>query len=123
VTTQSSHPKEAAELAMFINSNQKSAQQFFSQQFFWPTLSTVLNSKKVLNQQFPFYHNQRVGQVFAKSSSHVDVHYQWSPFQDYVYTEMTNDFGAESKGNWGSAMNKVQQKVVSFAKLQGYTVQ
>jgi multiple sugar transport system substrate-binding protein len=123
VTTQSSHPKEAAELAMFINSNRQSAQMFFSKQFFWPTLDTVLHSKQVLGQTFPFYHNQRVGRVFAKSSNHVDLHYQWSPFQDYVYTEMTNDFGAASSGDWTGAMNKVQQQVVSFAKLQGYTVQ
>jgi multiple sugar transport system substrate-binding protein len=54
----------------------------------------------------------------------VDTSFQWSPFQDYVYSQWSNDIGAaiNGKGSFAQAMDRLQTEVSSYAKNQGFTV-
>jgi multiple sugar transport system substrate-binding protein len=124
VTTQSQHPKEAAEFAIWLNDNPQSAKLFASEQFFFPVTNSVLKDPSFDSPQ-PFYGGQKVNGIFAAASNHVDVNFQWSPFQDYVYAQMANDLSAAVNGKttYTAAMNTLQTTLVSYAKSQGFTVQ
>ncbi|HVA92373.1 MAG TPA: extracellular solute-binding protein [Chloroflexota bacterium] len=124
VTTQSQHPKEAAEFAIWLNDNFKSASQLASEQFLFPTTKAVLNSPSFDSPQ-AFYGGQKVNGIFATASSHVDLGFQWSPFQDYVYSQMGVVLGnaVNGKTSFSGALSTLQSTLVGYAKNQGFTVQ
>jgi len=109
---------------MWLNHDQNSAKMFAQQQFLFPTLEGVLNDPSFINAPSSFYGGQQVNQVFASASGNVDTSFQWSPFQDYVYTQMTNQLGVaiNGKSTFEQAMNNLQSSVVTYAKNQGFTV-
>jgi multiple sugar transport system substrate-binding protein len=124
VTTQSGHPKEAAEFAIWLNNNRASVHMLASKQFLFPVLKAELNSPAFKNAPLPFYGGQKVNRVFVASSSKVDVRFKWSPFQDYVYSQLQEQLGlaAQGKQSFAAALHKTQARVVAFAKEQGFTV-
>ncbi len=123
VTTQSAHPKEAAEFAMWLNHDKTSAMMLAQKQFLFPTLKAVL-ADPAFNAPSDFYGGQKVNQVFIAASDQIDLTYQWSPFQDYVYTQMTDQLGSATSGKITlvQAMQNLQKNVTSYARSQGFTV-
>lgn len=123
VTTYSKHPKEAAEFAIWLNANPQSANMLASEQFLFPVTKAVLDNPK-FNAPLPFYGGQKVNGIFADASKHVDLSFQWSPFQDYVYTQMTDAFGSavQGKTTYSGALDTLQNTLVNYAKQQGFTV-
>jgi len=124
VIDQTDYPEEAAEFAIWLNHNSKSAKMLADKSFLFPTLEGLLNSSEFRNKTDPFYGGQEVNSVFAESSKQVDLGFQWSPFQDYVYTQMTEQLGTVSTGDitMPEALDNVQNEVVSYAKSQGFKV-
>lgn len=125
VTAQSQHPEEATKFAIWLNSNMSSAKMLAYKSFLFPTLKGLLDSPSFRNKSYSFYGGQQVNKVFVDSSEHVDLGFQWSPFQDYVYTQMTNQFGKVSGGKitLSQAFDNLQGQVVKYAKSQGFKVQ
>jgi multiple sugar transport system substrate-binding protein len=123
VTTQSQHPKEAAEFAEWLNSNPASAQLLSQKLFLFPAQLSVLSSS-TFNTPSSFYGGQNVNQVFATSSQHVNTSFQWSPFQDYVFTQLGNQLSSAVAGKitFEQALHNTQKTVVSYAQAQGFTV-
>ncbi|GAC1356408.1 MAG: extracellular solute-binding protein [Ktedonobacteraceae bacterium] len=123
VTTQSLHPKEATEFAIWLNHDKSSAQMLAQKQFLFPTLTSVLQDPN-FDTPSPFYGGQKVNGVFAAASSKVDTTYQWSPFQDYVYTQMNNQIGDATTGKitLEQAIHNTQSSITTYAKAQGFTV-
>ena len=109
---------------MWLNHDQNSAMMFTQKQFLFPTLKSVLNNPSFMNEASPFYGGQTVNQIFASASNNVDTSYQWSPFQDYVYTQMGDQLGVaiNGKSTFEQAMNNLQNNVVNYAKSQGFSV-
>jgi multiple sugar transport system substrate-binding protein len=124
VTARSSHPKEAAEFAIWLNHNATAVHTLDTKNFLFPVLTSELTSSGFKNASLPFYGGQKVNQVFIASSSKVDLRFKWSPFQDYVYSQLQEQLGlaAQGKQSFAAALHKVQERVVSFAKEQGFTV-
>lgn len=123
VTVQSQHPKEAAEFAEWLNSNPSSAQLLSQKLFLFPAQLSVLSSPS-FNTASSFYGGQNVNQVFATSSQHVNTSFQWSPFQDYVFTQLGNQLSSavDGKITFEQALHNTQKTVVSYAQAQGFTV-
>ncbi len=123
VTTYSAHPKEAATWVEWLGGSQQS-QLINLQSSIFPTLKSVLTSK-ALTAPEPFFGGQAANAVFAQASNGVDTSWQWSPFDDYVSSQLgTALTAAESgKGTFAQALQKVQGTIVSYAKGQGFTVQ
>ena len=61
--------------------------------------------------------------MFAKSANAVSD-FEWSPFQDFFYQSMADEFGASisGKGTLSDAFDRIQDAVVTYAKEQGFTV-
>jgi multiple sugar transport system substrate-binding protein len=124
VTSQSKHPKEAAEFAIWLNHDRQPVHMLASKQFLFPVLKAELGSPAFKNAALKFYGGQKVNQVFSDSSNKVDVRFKWSPFQDYVYSQIQEQLGlaAQGKQSFADALHKAQARVVAFAKQQGFTV-
>ncbi len=91
----------------------------------FPTLESKLNSPEFKNASYPFYGGQKVNQVFIEASENVDKGFEWSPFQDYVYAQMTEkiDDAANGQTTFPEALEAVQSSTESYAKKQGFKVE
>jgi multiple sugar transport system substrate-binding protein len=71
-----------------------------------------------------FYGGQKVYQAYSAYNAVVGKNYEWSPFQDEVYTLWTNDVldSILKKGDTAAGVDKWQADTVAYAKAQGYTV-
>ena len=98
VMQQSEHKKEAAEFVIWMTTNLQSAEMFTTEQFLFPTLTPLLNSQSFADTSFAFYGDQKINRIFIESSKQMDASFQWSPFQDYVNTQMQNEVGAAATG-------------------------
>lgn len=123
VTTQSQHPAQAAEFAEWLNSNQQSVATLCEKLYLFPTQSEELTAP-AFNTGVSFYGNQNVNQVFAQSSQQVNISFQWSPFESYVFTQLQNQLASAVQGkiSYDQALQNAQAAVVSYAQAQGFTV-
>jgi len=124
VLATSQHPKEAAELAIWLTTAKEATSLYTTQQFLFPVLKDLLNSPTFADRPFEFYGGQAVNQVFVQSANSVDPSFQWSPFQDYVNQSMGDELGAAAngKGTLAEAFDRLQDQFVQYAKDQGFTV-
>jgi multiple sugar transport system substrate-binding protein len=125
VTTQSAHPQEAADLAVWINTNRASTLMKAQKQAEFPAIKNLLTDPVLTQQPWPFFGGQKIYSVFGPAAAQVDVSFQWSPFQDYVYTQLSNVLSAavQGKTSYTQAMLTLQSTLVTYAKQQGFTVQ
>jgi multiple sugar transport system substrate-binding protein len=123
VTTQSQHPAQAAEFAIWLNHDPTSTLMLAQKQFLFPTLTSTLNNSAI-DVPEPFFGGQKINTIFVNSSKHIDTSYQWSPFQSYVDNQLENQISAASSGKstLAQALNSVQASTVTYAKNQGFTV-
>jgi multiple sugar transport system substrate-binding protein len=120
----SQHPKEAAELAIWLTTNKEATTLYTTKQFLFPVLNDLLNSPEFANKPFEFYGGQQVNQIFIESAKNVDPSFQWSPFQDYVNSTMGDELAAAAsgKGTLAEAFDRLQNTFVQYAQDQGFTV-
>jgi multiple sugar transport system substrate-binding protein len=124
VTKQSKHPKEAAELAIWLMHDPQATKLYTTKQFLFPVLKNQLESPEFMGQKFDFYGDQAVNEVFVKAAGQVDTGFQWSPFQDFVYTTMNDEFGRAVSGKQSlpDALSATQRKATDYARSQGFTI-
>lgn len=125
VTAESEYPEEATEFAIWLNHNKQSTDMLAKKSSLFPTLKSKLNSPEFKNTSYPFYGGQKVNQVFIGASEDVELGFEWSPFQDYVYAQMTENIGDVPSGQttFPEALDAVQSNTVSYAKKQGFEVE
>jgi multiple sugar transport system substrate-binding protein len=123
VTTQSKYPAQAAQFVEWLNTNQQSVSDLALKAFLFPTQKGELSDPS-FSAPVAFYGKQAVNQVFAQSSQNVITTFQWSPFQDYVYTQLQNQLASAVSGKitFTQALQNTQNSVVSYAQAQGFTV-
>ncbi|HZR40639.1 MAG TPA: extracellular solute-binding protein [Ktedonobacteraceae bacterium] len=119
----SKHPKEAAEFAIWLNTNQQSLDEMIKGNNIYPAYQPALASPLV-NGPIPFFGNQAINQVFKEGSTHVNADFQWGPTIDQVYNDMSDNFAnaVNGKGTLVDALNTVQQSTMTFMKKQGFSV-
>jgi multiple sugar transport system substrate-binding protein len=124
VTTQSENAEEAAQLAIWLTHDPKPTELYTTKQFLFPVLNDLLDSPEFRNRKFDFYGGQAVNSVFVEASNNVNKGFEWSPFQDYVYTQMVEQFGAAATGDteFSQVPVNLQDKISRYAKQQGFKV-
>jgi multiple sugar transport system substrate-binding protein len=117
------HLPEAAELAIWLTTNPEATKLYTTKQSLFPCTSALLSSPEWAGTKMDFYGGQAVNKVFTKSANAVRS-FEWSPFQDFFYQSMTDEFGASisGKGTLRDAFDRIQDAVVTYAKEQGFTV-
>jgi multiple sugar transport system substrate-binding protein len=118
-------PIVAAEFAKFLNSDPESAKLFATKQFFFPATKAVLADPSYAGDAPAFYGGQQVNQVFADISSTVNASFQWPPFLDRAVTDWTETVGKSLADRTDTvvALDQWQERLSTFAKSQGFTVQ
>jgi multiple sugar transport system substrate-binding protein len=125
VTTQSKHPQQAAEFAMWLNSNPQAVRMLAAPPLFlFPSLKSALGTASFHNSAPSFYGGQHVNALFSQIAQTVPAGFEWSPFQAYVYSQYTSTIGKAmtGKGSWVGALAAAQQSITGYAKSQGLTV-
>jgi multiple sugar transport system substrate-binding protein len=119
----SKHPKEAAEFAIWLNTNQQSLDEMIKGNNIYPAYQPALDSSLVTGPN-AFFGNQAINQVFKDGSTHVNANFQWGPTIDQVYNDMSDNFAnaVNGKGTLVDALNTVQQSTITFMKKQGFSV-
>ncbi|MGN6187866.1 MAG: ABC transporter substrate-binding protein [Conexibacter sp.] len=124
-TAQSKAPGAAADFIKFITHDKQIVHSLSAQTpyAFYP-LKSLYQSKAWLDQKLPFYGPQKANRVFAQAAEHVDGSYESTPFEDYVVTQGNQLVGdaIKSHGSLVNALNELQDRVVKYAKQQGFTV-
>lgn len=124
VLTSSENPIAAAELAKWVNTAPEPTIAFATEQFLFPTLTSVLADDEFANQELEFYGGQQVNRLFAEISETIDTEFQWLPFMDFVYTAFPETVGAAiaERGDLRAGLTEWQEAVEEYAVSQGFTV-
>lgn len=124
VTTQSEFSEEAAQLAIWLTNDPAPTKLYTTKQFLFPVLNDLLDSPEFKNRKSQFFGGQAVNSVFVEASKNVDTGFEFSPFQDYVYAQMSEQFGAAASGDteFAQVPENLQEKVTNYAKQQGFKV-
>jgi multiple sugar transport system substrate-binding protein len=119
----SKHPKEAAQFAIWLNSNQPSLDDMVKGNNIYPAYQPALNSPLVSGSQ-AFFGNQAINQVFKDTSAHVNVNFQWGPSMEQVYNDIGDQFANAviGRGTLSDGLNAVQQSTITYMKQQGFSV-
>ncbi len=127
VTKASAHPKEAAEFAKWLNTDAKVTLELTNpdKAGLFPVTQSTLSNKDWSDVPYDYWSGQPIHQVMAKAAQQVSPSFQWSPFTDFVYTTYADLLTQVKAGTLTlqDAMKQLQDKSVTYAKDQGFTVQ
>lgn len=117
------HPKEAAEFAEWLNTNQTSMEFQIKANALYPAYQPLLDSS-LLSSPLPFFGNQNIFDLFKQASTQVDYSFQWGPTMEQVYSDTGDNFAnaVNGQGTLGDGLNTVQQSTVAYMKKQGFSV-
>jgi multiple sugar transport system substrate-binding protein len=117
------YPKQAAEFAMWLNTNQQSINYMIKGASIFPAAAAA-DSSSLLSSPLAYYGNQNVFQLFKQASPEVNVNFKWGPTINQVYTDMGDDFAnvVNGQGTLSSALDTIQQQTITFMKSQGFSV-
>ncbi|MBX5457916.1 MAG: sugar ABC transporter substrate-binding protein [Thermogemmatispora sp.] len=123
VTTQCQHPAEAAEFVKWLNTNPESVKILTQKLYLFPSQKSALQDPS-FDTANSFYGGQQVNRIFVESAQQVNTSFQWSPFQDYVFSQLQNQLATAVNGkiSFEQAMHNTQNAVVTYARSQGFTV-
>ncbi|MBE3560930.1 MAG: extracellular solute-binding protein, partial [Ktedonobacteraceae bacterium] len=119
----SKHPKEAAQFAMWLNTNMDSVNAMIQGAQLYPALQAALNQPTPQSVQ-TFYSNQDINKVFKAASANVDVKFQWGPTMNQVFTDMSDGFSSavDGKTTLPKALDALQNNTVKAMQTQGFTL-
>ncbi|MEJ3745671.1 sugar ABC transporter substrate-binding protein [Actinomycetes bacterium KLBMP 9797] len=125
VVKSTKNPIAAAKFAEFLNTDPASAKMFATEQFLFPPLKALLSDASFVNQEPAFYGGQQVNKLFAQISDTVSTDFQWPPFLDQTVNDWDETVGKSlaDKSDTTAALDQWQQRVTTYAKNQGFTVE
>jgi multiple sugar transport system substrate-binding protein len=124
VITGTKNPIVAAKFAEFLNTDPESTKLFATQQFLFPATKALLSDPDFVQQKPEFYGGQTVNQVFSDISATVDPEFQWPPFLDQAVNDWDETVGKSfaDKTDTNAALDQWQERLTTYAKNQGFTV-
>ncbi len=126
VTKASAHAKEAAEFAQWLNTDAKVTLELTNpdKAGLFPVTLGTLSNKDWSDVPYDSWSGQPVHQVMAQAAQQVNPSFQWSPFTDFVYTTYADLLTQVKAGTLTlqDAMKQLQDKSVTYAKDQGFTI-
>ena len=124
VSPDSKHPKEAYEALKWFLTERGPTELYVNKQFLTPTLNTLLDDRAMLDTPFPFCGGQKVNEVVFDAAKKIMPPIAWAPFHDYVIEVMNDELSQASAGRrkLAEGFDRIQDKLVAYAKDQGFTV-
>jgi multiple sugar transport system substrate-binding protein len=126
VTKASAHPKEAAAFAQWLNVDPKATLDLTNPDGagLFPVTQATLSNPEWKDVKFDYWSGQAIHQTMLDAAQQVDVNFAWSPFTDFVFTTYGDEISQVKAGTitFEQALKDLQDKVVTYAKDQGFTV-
>jgi multiple sugar transport system substrate-binding protein len=115
----------AAKFAEFLNTDPQTTKMFNTVQSFFPATTALLADSSFTNEKAAFYGGQKVNELFSGISKTVNTEFQWPPFLDQSVNDWTETVGKAlaDKSDVSAATDQWEQRLVAYAKNQGFTVQ
>jgi multiple sugar transport system substrate-binding protein len=122
----SAHPKEAAEFALWLNTDPKITLDLTNpdKAGLFPVTLATLSNPEWSDITYDYWSGQAIHQVMAEAAQQVDPNFGWSPFTSFVYSTYADNLTEVRAGSmtFEEAMQDMQDKCVAFAEDQGFTV-
>ena len=122
----SDHPKEAAEFALWLNSNPDSVSILTSIGAGWPSISdvSVIPALQEDPEVFDFYGGQNIWEVAAESDASVDNSWRWPPLASTLFASLTDNVKSaiEAGTPLTAAYEKTQTDMVAALEDKGISV-
>jgi multiple sugar transport system substrate-binding protein len=124
VWPQTKYPKEAFEAMRWFLTERAPTELYVNKQFLTPTLNTLLDDKVMLDTPFEFCGGQKVNEVVFDAAKKIMPPIAWAPFHDYVIEVMNDELSQAGAGKrkLAEGFDRIQDKLVIYAKDQGFTV-
>jgi len=124
VTAKTENPIAAYELADFVNTDAESTLHLANDASLFPTTVGTLESAEFTDAESDFFGGQQVNKLYAEIATTVDPDFDFLPFTEYVNTSFNETVGTAitDRGDIVGALDDWQDKLVSYAKQQGFTV-
>ena len=118
------HLQEATDFAVFMATDPEVARFWNTDAYLFPVLKELINDPTLMGNEYEFYGGQAVNTIFAEAEGQVDPSFEFAPFQDYVNSQIEDNFAMAIGGNGtlADAFDRIQDAVVAYANDQGYTV-
>ena len=119
----SKHPKQAAEFAAWLNTDQQSIQSLITKGGLYPA-DAQGEKQPAANSPVAFYGGQNIWQVFAQGATEVNTNFRWGPIMSTTFTQLGDAFSkaAAGSGTLSSALSDTQSQTLSTMKQQGFSV-
>jgi len=122
----SKHPAEAAEFALWLNSDPESVSILTSVGAGWPAIKD-LDAIETLQDDpevFAFYGGQNIWDVFAESDAAVSTNWTWPPLSQTLFADLTDNVKAavEAGTPIADAYTQTQADFVAALKEKGISV-
>jgi multiple sugar transport system substrate-binding protein len=126
VTKASTHPKEAAEFAQWLNTDPTITLELTNpdKAGLFPVTLATLSNPEWSDVTYDYWSGQAIHQVMAEAAQQVNPDFGWSPFTSFVYSTYADDLTEVRAGSmtFEQAMQDMQDKCVAYAKDQGFNV-
>jgi multiple sugar transport system substrate-binding protein len=123
VFKQSAHPKQAAEFAQWVTTNQKSWDILVTPpSSLFPSYLPEANNQAFNNITVPESGSSHPNTVWSQAENNIHTQH-WPPFLTAALTDSTTFAGVDNgTETLPSAMKKFQSQMVAYAKSEGFTV-
>ncbi|WP_308796966.1 ABC transporter substrate-binding protein [Agromyces silvae] len=122
----SEHPAEAAEFALWLNSDPESVSILTSVGAGWPAIkdTSAIESLQDDPEVFAFYGGQNIWEVFAESDAAVSTNWTWPPLSQTLFADLTDNVKAavESGTPLPEAFTQTQADFVAALEGKGISV-
>lgn len=122
----SKHPKEAAEFALWLNSDPESVSILTSIGAGWPAIRDLDSVASLQDdpEVFAFFGGQNIWDVFAESDAAVAATWQWPPLSSTLFADLTDNVKAavENKTPIADAFVATQADMVAALEGRGISV-
>ncbi|MGW4113262.1 ABC transporter substrate-binding protein [Actinosynnema sp. NPDC004786] len=124
VTKQAKNPEAATTVARELFGKSAAAWEIgLDKAFLYPLVKDVAADPAFTGKAYDFFAGQKVNEIFVPVSEKLGD-FQFTPFQDFVYGELTDRSAEALSGGrpWSSVLEETQKNVVAYAEKQGFKV-
>jgi len=117
------HPQQAAEFAMWLNTNLGSWKTLISAGGLYPAEIQAQKLPEV-NSGMSFFGGQNIFTIFRQSAAKTDPDWTWGPVMSQTFTQMADGFAKSVTGgpSLGAVLQSVQSQTLALMKSQGFSV-
>jgi len=124
VLRDSEHPREAAQFALWLNTDPQALEILNREGGLYPATNAGLELP-ALQEPSEFFGGQQIFDVFQQASSQVNTDFTWGPIMTTTYSDLADGFGRalNGRGTLPEAIQAAQESTVREMQQQSLQVQ